>query len=511
VIRVLIVDDHQVVREGLRFVLEQEPDVEVVGEAGDGRAALEAIRKLVPDVVLLDMLMPVLDGKRVLDALRAGEPGPTPAVVVLTSHPGDDEAIDAVRAGALSYLPKSAAIDRVTEAVRAAAAGGSILDPGVTALLVSQLRERGGDGPLARLSARERDVLATLARGRSNREIARELSISEQTVKSYVSSILAKLGLQDRTQAAIFGLQQGLIPLDEALRPRELAGWQRGLAGWHCRGEADPEHTQLQRERRVVAHQGGELEGRAAANDRNRIGVRRVVHVAVPEHRHDEPERGPLMLVREGRHATGPKGFDLRRAQPGGPADRLVSVALEGTVPVGRDGQDRHLTDPAAQRRPVPDYRAQLLQGLPNGRGGEHGVERAMQPPFRVGERDQSRAGRPGAADDGVVQGPLRVIEIGGGVVRKACRHPSSVARVGRRTTVTSGLRFLRRLASDRLPGSAEESSESPPSARSGSRDGASRASQDPPGVRSGAVATVPQTIATLLRGGGHGAPDGRR
>ena len=220
-IRVLIVDDHQVVREGLRFVLEQEPDVEVVGEAGDGRAALEAIRELSPDVVLLDMVMPGLDGKRVLDALRTGEPGPTPAVVVLTSYTGDDEAIDAVRAGALSYLPKSAAIDRVTDAVRAAATGGSVLDPGVTALLVSRLREAGDDGPLARLSARERDVLATLARGRSNREIARALSISEQTVKSYVSSILAKLGLQDRTQAAIFGLQQGLVPLDEALRPRD--------------------------------------------------------------------------------------------------------------------------------------------------------------------------------------------------------------------------------------------------------------------------------------------------
>ena len=219
-IRVLIVDDHQVVREGLRFVLEQEPDVEVVGEAGDGRAALEAIRTLSPDVVPLDMIMPVVDGKGVLDALRAGEPGP--AVVVLTSYTGDDEAIDAVRAGALSYLPKSAAIDRVTDAVRAAATGGSILDPGVTALLVNRLRELDDDGPLQKLSARERDVLATLARGRSNREIARALFISEQTVKSYVSSILTKLDLKDRTQAAIFGLQQGLVPLDEALQPRDL-------------------------------------------------------------------------------------------------------------------------------------------------------------------------------------------------------------------------------------------------------------------------------------------------
>jgi len=215
VIRVLIVDDHQVVREGLRFVLEQEPDIEVVGEAGDGKSALQAIRGLAPDVVLLDMIMPVLDGMGVLTALRHAESGP--AVVVLTSAAGEEQAIDAVRAGALSYLPKSAAIDRVTDAVRAAVTGGSVLDPGVTAMLVGRLREVDGDGPLGRLSARERDVLAELSRGRSNREIARALSLGEQTVKSYVSSILTKLDLKDRTQAAIFGLQQGLVPLGEAL------------------------------------------------------------------------------------------------------------------------------------------------------------------------------------------------------------------------------------------------------------------------------------------------------
>jgi NarL family two-component system response regulator LiaR len=215
VIKVLVVDDHQVVREGLRFVLEQEPDIEVVGEAGDGRAALAAIRALAPDVVLLDMMMPLLDGKAVLDALRHEEAGP--AVVVLTSCPGDEQAIAAIRAGALSYLPKSAAIDRVTDAVRAAATGGSVLEPGVTAVLVGRLREAGGAGPLGRLSARERDVLGELSRGRSNREIARALSLGEQTVKSYVSSILTKLDLKDRTQAAIFGLQQGLVPLGEAL------------------------------------------------------------------------------------------------------------------------------------------------------------------------------------------------------------------------------------------------------------------------------------------------------
>jgi two-component system, NarL family, response regulator LiaR len=219
VIRVLIVDDHQVVREGLRFVLEQEPDVEVVGEADDGRAALQAIHELAPDVVLLDMMMPVLDGKGVLTALRHEES--RPAVVVLTSFPGEEQAIEAIQAGALSYVPKSAAIDRVTGAVRAAATGASMLEPDVTAVLVSRLRELSGDGPLAKLSVREREVLAELSRGRSNREVARALSLGEQTVKSYVSSILTKLDLKDRTQAAIFGIQQGLVPLDEALRSDE--------------------------------------------------------------------------------------------------------------------------------------------------------------------------------------------------------------------------------------------------------------------------------------------------
>jgi two-component system, NarL family, response regulator LiaR len=219
VIKVLLVDDHQVVRQGLRFVLEQESDIEVVGEAGDGRAALTAIRDLKPDVVLLDMMMPVLDGMGVLNTLRHEEL--SPAVVVLTSYPGEAEAIASVRAGALSYLPKSAVIDRVIDAVRAAAAGGSVLEPGVTAILVNQLRELAGAGPLSRLSARERDVLGELSRGRSNREIARALSLGEQTVKSYVSSILTKLDLKDRTQAAIFGLQQGLVPLGEALRSDE--------------------------------------------------------------------------------------------------------------------------------------------------------------------------------------------------------------------------------------------------------------------------------------------------
>ncbi|MBO2456340.1 response regulator transcription factor [Actinomadura sp. LCR2-06] len=215
----LIVDDHEVVRQGLRFVLEQEPDFQVVGECADGTAALSAIKAIRPDVVMLDLIMPGMDGMSVLHTLR-GEDG-APAVIVLTSAPGDERALEAVRAGASSYVSKTAGVERVVEAVRAAASGGSVLDPVVTALLVREVRESKDAGPLGRLSLREREVLAALSHGRSNREIARTLSIGEQTVKSYVSSILAKLGLQDRTQAAIFGLQQGVVTLGEALRRRE--------------------------------------------------------------------------------------------------------------------------------------------------------------------------------------------------------------------------------------------------------------------------------------------------
>ncbi|MFC6016165.1 response regulator [Plantactinospora solaniradicis] len=215
-IRILIVDDHEVVRQGLRFALEQESDFEVVGDCADGKAALGRIGALRPDVVLLDMMMPGLDGMGVLRTLH--ERGDAPAVIVLTSFSADEHAMGAVLAGAVSYLPKTTALDRVVEAVRAAASGGSLLDPHVAALLVRSVRATDSDGPLAKLSAREREVLAALSRGRSNREIARALSLGEQTVKSYVSSILTKLDLQDRTQAAIFGLQQGVVPLGEALQ-----------------------------------------------------------------------------------------------------------------------------------------------------------------------------------------------------------------------------------------------------------------------------------------------------
>ncbi|GAA0966560.1 response regulator transcription factor [Acrocarpospora macrocephala] len=172
-----------------------------------------AIPALRPDVVLLDMVMPGVDGLAVLRDLAGGGP----AVIVLTSFLEDERVIEAVRLGALSYLSKTTAVDRVVEAVRAAAVGGSVLEAGTAALLVERVRQGHRRNPLDLLTPRELQVLAELTRGRSNADICLSLRLGRETVKTHVSSILTKLGLADRTQAAIFGLQQGLVPLDEAL------------------------------------------------------------------------------------------------------------------------------------------------------------------------------------------------------------------------------------------------------------------------------------------------------
>ncbi|MGI5242059.1 response regulator [Dactylosporangium sp. CA-139066] len=219
-IRVLIVDDHKVVRQGLRYLLEQEDGIEVVGECADGASALQAVRSLEPTVVLLDLFLPGLapgeNGLSVLTHIKRDRPATE--VLMLTSSNADEHLLAAVRAGALAYLPKTAGVDQVVASVRAAARGESLLEPRIAARLVREIREgTTRRGRLDQLSPREVEVLGVLARGRSNREIARTLAISEETVKAHVSSILAKLQLADRTQAAIFGLQQRLVPLDDAL------------------------------------------------------------------------------------------------------------------------------------------------------------------------------------------------------------------------------------------------------------------------------------------------------
>jgi NarL family two-component system response regulator LiaR len=215
-IGVLIVDDHKVVRQGLRFLLEQEDGIEVVGECADGPSAIQAVCTLEPTVVLLDLFMPGLDGIGVLARIKQDRPATE--VLMLTSSQDDEHLLAAVRAGALAYLPKTAGVDQVVTSVRAAARGESVLEPRIAARLVREVRHVAvRRRPLDQLSPRELEVLAALARGRSNRQIARALQIGEETVKAHVSSILAKLGLADRTQAAIFGLQQRLVPLDQAL------------------------------------------------------------------------------------------------------------------------------------------------------------------------------------------------------------------------------------------------------------------------------------------------------
>lgn len=204
-VRVVIVDDHRVVRDGLCFLLSQEPDIDVVGEAGDGRQALTVIAATRPDVVLLDLYMPGGDGHGVLGALR--DTPDAAAVVVLTSATDDEHLVRAIQGGATSYLLKTAPAVDVVNAIRAAAAGTASLSPDLLTRLTQALRRPPAPDPLHALSPRERQVLHLIACGRSNRQIGRELAIGEQTVKTHVSSILTKLDLQDRVQAAIFALR----------------------------------------------------------------------------------------------------------------------------------------------------------------------------------------------------------------------------------------------------------------------------------------------------------------
>ena len=204
-IRVVIADDHRVVRDGLRYLLDQEPDIDVVGEAEDGVQALRVAAATSPDVLLLDLYMPELDGHGVLAALADARR--QPAVVVLTSATDDEDLVRAIRGGASSYLMKTAAAEDVIASVRAVAPGGVSLAPDLLARLTRAVRSPRPRDSLEPLSPREREVLELIAEGRSNRQIADTLTISEQTVKTHVSSILTKLDLQDRLQAAIFALR----------------------------------------------------------------------------------------------------------------------------------------------------------------------------------------------------------------------------------------------------------------------------------------------------------------
>jgi DNA-binding NarL/FixJ family response regulator len=204
-IRVLVVDDHPVVRQGLRTFLDLQGDITVVGEAADGDAAVAAAEELRPDVVLLDLKMPGADGVAALRGLR--ERGNRARVLVITSFAGPAAVLPAVRAGAAGYVYKDVDPPALAAAIRSVHAGHVLLHPDVARLLAAGDAQPDG----VRLTTREREVLAEVARGRSNREIARTLTLSEKTVKAHVSAILTKLGVHDRTQAALYAVRTGLV------------------------------------------------------------------------------------------------------------------------------------------------------------------------------------------------------------------------------------------------------------------------------------------------------------
>jgi DNA-binding NarL/FixJ family response regulator len=214
-IRVLLVDDQVLVRAGFRLILEAQPDIEVVGEAGDGLQAVEAARRLKPDLVLMDIRMPGLDG---IEATRrlAGTGVESPVkVVILTTYDLDEYVFDALAAGASGFLLKHVPPEELVRGVRAAAAGDALLAPSVTRRLIEEFAKRAparwNSTDMESLTEREREVLRLLARGRSNQEIAAELHVGEATIKTHVAHVLDKLDLRDRVQAVIFAYELGLV------------------------------------------------------------------------------------------------------------------------------------------------------------------------------------------------------------------------------------------------------------------------------------------------------------
>ncbi len=213
-IRVLIVDDHAIVRGGVAGLLQAQPDLELVGEAASGAEAVRRVADLVPDVVLMDLVMPEMDGVEATAQVR--RVSPRTQVVVLTSHHSDEHVFPAIRAGALSYVLKDIDPEQLLATIRAAARGEAVIHPQVAARLMQELRgDPQAAHPFLELTEREREVLLLVADGRSNTEIAERLTLSMPTIKGYVSNILGKLHLSDRTQAAVYAWREGIMRRDE--------------------------------------------------------------------------------------------------------------------------------------------------------------------------------------------------------------------------------------------------------------------------------------------------------
>ncbi len=215
-IKVLIVDDHRVVRQGLRTFLDLNDDIHVVGEAGDGQEAVDLAAQLKPDIILMDLVMPHLDG--ITATRRIKELGLEAKVIALTSFAEDDKVFPAIQAGASSYLLKDVSPDALVDAIHATYLGEARLHPAVMRKLMEQVAAQSVGrhaGVGAELTERERQVIRLVAQGKSNREIAEALVISEKTAKAHISNMLSKLGLDDRTQMAIYAIKNGLVASDD--------------------------------------------------------------------------------------------------------------------------------------------------------------------------------------------------------------------------------------------------------------------------------------------------------
>ncbi|GAA1568143.1 response regulator transcription factor [Kribbella karoonensis] len=213
-ITVMVVDDQEMVRAGFGALLDAQPDIQVVGQAGDGAQAVELAAELKPDVILMDVRMPVLDGLAATQRILAGStPGEPPRVVMLTTFDLDDYVYAALRAGASGFLLKHSTPDELAAAVRVVAAGDALLAPSVTRRLVEDFARAQPVVQVTpdRLTPRETDVLRLVARGLSNRQIAEELVLAEQTIKSHVSNVLTKLDLRDRAQAVVYAYESGVV------------------------------------------------------------------------------------------------------------------------------------------------------------------------------------------------------------------------------------------------------------------------------------------------------------
>ena len=250
-IRVLLADDQALVRTGFRMILKAEPDIEVVGEASDGAQALDAARRLKPDVIAMDVRMPQMDGLEATRRILTGSYG-APRILMLTTFDLDEYVYEALRAGASGFLLKDDPADQFVAAIRAVADGGALLAPSVTRRLIEEFARRPPETitpppELAELTARELSVLNLLARGLSNAEVAAELTVGEATIKTHVARVLSKLGLRDRIQAVVYAYEFGLVrpgePASESGRQTRHEASRRTAAVPRNSSMADERHT----------------------------------------------------------------------------------------------------------------------------------------------------------------------------------------------------------------------------------------------------------------------------